>query len=84
MGCTDLHCHKPVINQYLLREKVCADGGLVTGTEFLVDLSLTNHISTFVSRHVLPPSRRTYWFIKLVFPTPLSPRIITLRPRMIR
>jgi hypothetical protein len=22
---------------------------------------------------------RTYWFIKLVFPTPLSPRMITLR-----
>lgn len=24
-------------------------------------------------------AERTYWFIKLVFPTPLSPRIMTLR-----
>jgi hypothetical protein len=26
-------------------------------------------------------ARRTYWFIKLVLPTPLSPRMMTWNPR---
>lgn len=33
-----LHGHEAVVNKYFFREEVGADGGLVAGAEFFVDL----------------------------------------------
>lgn len=63
-----------------------ADGRLVARAELLVDLkerhqyvahSYTGIALLLVPRDA-PRGGQTYWFIKLVLPTPLSPRIMTL------
>lgn len=49
---------------------------LVTGTELLVDLRSAS-VGTRLGDQAC--QQRTYWFIRLVFPHPLSPSMITLR-----
>ena len=76
---TDLHSDKSVVDKDFFGQEVRANGGFVTGTEFLVDLCYACALA-FMGVYCEDPSvRRTYWFIKLVFPTPLSPRMITWR-----
>lgn len=78
-----LHGHHPVVDENFLGKKVGADCGLIASTEFLVDLFSENCM--LAMREMMGAGWRvvggkagpTYWFIKLVLPTPLSPRMIT-------
>lgn len=78
-----LHSDQSVVDQDFFCQKVCANGGLVAGAELLVDLHIARlsallFLALAPAAWVLQPDRyRTYWFIKLVLPTPLSPRIMT-------
>jgi hypothetical protein len=82
-----LHCDESVIDENFLREEVSSDGSLVASAELLVDLVISeNFMLALVGigdrlrhscRALGGKAERTYWFIKLVFPTPLSPRMIT-------
>ena len=74
-----LHRYLSVVNQDLAGQEVGADGRFVASTEFLVDLYESKKVrcQNEGSSWLGSGSYRTYWFIKLVLPTPLSPRIIT-------
>ena len=83
-----LHCHQSVVDENFLCKEISSDGGLVASTELFVDLSISKSCVLAVigilerwryDRKALVGGEveRTYWFIKLVFPTPLSPSMIT-------
>ena len=76
---THLHRHLTVVHLYFACEEVGTDCGLVAGAEPLVDLDIvgTAQSATVVLALQRCREMRTYWFIKLVLPTPLSPRMIT-------
>lgn len=80
-GLSYLHRHQTIVHQYLLCQEIGANSCFVAGTELLVDL--IQRLSVRMPRasmrlRALPEGVvRTYWFIKLVFPTPLSPSMIT-------
>lgn len=83
IGYAHLHGDQSVVDQNLFCQEVCANGGLVTSTELLVDLRVSQLSASLSLALVLRAHGRrwwgirTYWFIKLVLPTPLSPRMIT-------
>jgi hypothetical protein len=73
--------HQTVIDQHFLRQEVCSNRGLVARAELLINLS--SYQPPALQREVSSRSvrwdvlvGRTYWFIKLVLPTPLSPKMM--------
>lgn len=72
-GIPELEGDDAIVDGYFFGEEVGAYRCFVRGAEFLVDLG------GMLDRVGLPTEWRcsTYWFIKLVLPTPLSPRMIT-------
>jgi hypothetical protein len=79
---THLHRYQPVINHDFLGKEVGAYCRLVACAELLVDLYLLYKLRSpawYMRRQYVYSERwsRTYWFIRLVLPTPLSPRIMT-------
>jgi hypothetical protein len=77
-----LHGDLAVIDEDLAGQEIRPDGSLVAGAELLVDLYSGNRSSAIMGyrcRAWKPGWVRTYWFIRLVLPTPLSPRIMTYR-----
>lgn len=76
----NLHSDYSVLYHDLLGEEVGTYRGFVAGAEFLVDLP--GNMSKKPNRGKNKTDHTgldllTYWFIKLVFPTPLSPRMMT-------
>lgn len=69
----ELQGYNAVVYCDLFGEEVGADCRLVGCGELLVDLE--GVLGMLRSRHECVS--RTYWFIKLVLPTPLSPKMIT-------
>src|SRR4051812_8911836 len=75
-----LHRNLSVVDKDLAGQEVGSDSGLVARAELFVDLEGEHGVSRGVSPHGCHRGRLmalTYWFIKLVLPTPLSPRMIT-------
>lgn len=83
-----LHCHQSVVDENFLCEEISSDSSLVASTEFFIDLIISEAcMLAIIGIRDRPRSaaeqwvggevERTYWFIKLVLPTPLSPRMIT-------
>jgi hypothetical protein len=77
-----LHRDQTIIDQHLLGQEICTYRGLVARAELLIDLSC--YQSPVLKHRVASRSvkwdlvvGRTYWFIKLVLPTPLSPKMMT-------
>ena len=66
-----MHRHQPVVDEDFFGEEIGADGGLVAGGELLVDLGWVRWSSW------VRVDARTYWFMREVLPTPLSPRMMT-------
>ena len=71
-----LHCDEAVIHQHLLCQKVSTNGGFVAGAELLVDLIVVMRSASQLCA-IAALGRLTYWFMSDVFPTPLSPKIMT-------
>jgi hypothetical protein len=81
-----LHRHYSVVYCYLLRQEVGPNCCFVACAELLVDLyrgvlaSYSTHSGEGLKVALRKEGcRHTYWFIRLVLPTPLSPRIMTCR-----
>jgi hypothetical protein len=83
-----LHCYQSVVDENFLCEEISSDSGFVASTELLIDLFISKNCKLAIGgirdrprygrRELLGGEvERTYWFIRLVFPTPLSPRMIT-------
>lgn len=78
-----LHCHLAVVHLNFPSEKIGSDSRFVAGAESLVDLDCDDRHQQgnvwFATTGGLFECMRTYWFIRLVLPTPLSPRMMTLK-----
>lgn len=82
-----LHRHYPLIHSNFFRKEVGANGGFVACAELLVDLHdgfVSFQVYSRLTQKravVMPPGlfrgKHTYWFMRLVLPTPLSPRMMT-------
>jgi hypothetical protein len=74
-----LHGHYSVVYCDLFGEEVGANGCFVACAELLVDLRGTAYELSAIEGKQLTGRRRrhTYWFIRLVLPTPLSPKMMT-------
>lgn len=77
--CPYLHCHKAVVYEDLLGEEIGAYRGFVARAELLIDLTMCQTELSMARGDAIEGRgcARTYWFIKLVLPTPLSPRMMT-------